>query len=150
MIPLDHGSGKEPPRPTRCMAKGRVWGHKRKPLPPPPVVGPRHLLPLGSPAFPNPDVPVLRNDHWCVFIEYVRYSVVCRFASCGPVMCVDIDECKQPVKPCDQLCHNSPGTYHCSCRDGYLLNVTDNRSCSGLNAAIQYTVAATRLFATFH
>lgn len=34
--------------------------------------------------------------------------------------CVDYDDC-QIWGICDQLCENRPGTHHCSCADGYLL-----------------------------
>ncbi|XP_057711453.1 CD248 molecule, endosialin a [Corythoichthys intestinalis] len=34
--------------------------------------------------------------------------------------CVDVDECLQ--SPCEHSCSNSPGTFQCSCREGYRLD----------------------------
>lgn len=42
----------------------------------------------------------------------------------------DIDECvsNQGLGPCMEHCHNSPGSYRCSCRYGYIL-AGDGHSC---------------------
>jgi hypothetical protein len=42
----------------------------------------------------------------------------------------DIDECKLGSSGCDHECHNTPGTYHCECKDGFYLD-TDNKTCNG-------------------
>ena len=42
----------------------------------------------------------------------------------------DINECSQGNGGCVQLCVNAVGTYACSCREGYTLNV-DERTCDG-------------------
>ncbi|XP_058834556.1 uncharacterized protein LOC131691885 [Topomyia yanbarensis] len=39
----------------------------------------------------------------------------------------DINECKQ-LKPCDQTCYNTDGSYYCTCRDGFTLQA-DRQSC---------------------
>ena len=39
---------------------------------------------------------------------------------------IDIDECDDI--PCHQICHNTPGSYQCSCYDGYGL---DGIACIG-------------------
>ena len=36
----------------------------------------------------------------------------------GTSECVDIDECAVPGK-CSQMCHNTKGSYFCSCAPGY-------------------------------
>ena len=40
----------------------------------------------------------------------------------------DIDECEG--RPCDHICTNNVGSFECSCRSGYLLQI-DGTSCSG-------------------
>jgi len=39
---------------------------------------------------------------------------------------IDVDECDDI--PCHQICHNTPGSYQCSCYDGYEL---DGIACIG-------------------
>uniref|UniRef100_UPI00398F4307 complement C1r-A subcomponent-like n=1 Tax=Pristiophorus japonicus TaxID=55135 RepID=UPI00398F4307 len=44
---------------------------------------------------------------------------------------IDVDECETQVEdtlPCDHLCHNSLGSYFCSCHHGYQLQ-DDGKSC---------------------
>ena len=41
---------------------------------------------------------------------------------------VDIDECAS--SPCEHTCTNTPGSFVCSCNDGYVLN-SDGRTCTG-------------------
>ena len=33
--------------------------------------------------------------------------------------CEDVNECEADDTSCDQLCVNTPGSYHCSCEAGY-------------------------------
>ena len=40
----------------------------------------------------------------------------------------DVNECLSSNGGCEQNCHNSEGSYECSCEDGYLLS-GDNRTC---------------------
>ena len=35
--------------------------------------------------------------------------------------CVDINECQESIAKCDTNCHNTEGSYHCSCNHGYQL-----------------------------
>lgn len=35
---------------------------------------------------------------------------------------VDIDECSLGIEVCQQLCHNTPGSYICDCLVGYEQN----------------------------
>lgn len=44
---------------------------------------------------------------------------------------LDIDECNINVDGCDQNCHNTNGSYYCSCNSGYRLNI-DNLTCDGM------------------
>ncbi|CAC5394796.1 unnamed protein product [Mytilus coruscus] len=43
---------------------------------------------------------------------------------------VDINECDTTLNKCDQNCLNTPGSYKCSCNDGYILTPTDQRKCT--------------------
>lgn len=40
---------------------------------------------------------------------------------------MDIDECIAD-KPCDQMCHNTDGSFYCTCRLGFVLQ-SDRQSC---------------------
>lgn len=42
----------------------------------------------------------------------------------------DIDECTVE-KPCNQVCLNNPGSYECSCNEGYVLSREDPNFCVG-------------------
>jgi len=46
------------------------------------------------------------------------------------LLILDIDECKTDNGGCNQNCTNTPGSYHCSCLDGYEM-MDDNHTCSG-------------------
>jgi hypothetical protein len=41
--------------------------------------------------------------------------------------CEDVDECSTPAHNCSHLCNNTPGSYHCHCRDGFELEEDDRR-----------------------
>ena len=43
---------------------------------------------------------------------------------------LDIDECTEERHECEQICHNSVGSYACSCHIGYRLD-GDGLSCNG-------------------
>ncbi|XP_061891515.1 growth arrest-specific protein 6 [Entelurus aequoreus] len=49
----------------------------------------------------------------------------------------DVDECSKRNGGCDHECHNTVGSYHCSCRQGYMLvgrhMCNDLDECEGLN-----------------
>nr|AQT19789.1 hypothetical protein Smed-vldlr [Schmidtea mediterranea] len=43
--------------------------------------------------------------------------------------CVDIDECSASPSKCNQICKNTPGSYECSCYDGYRQNQHNSEYC---------------------
>ena len=44
----------------------------------------------------------------------------------------DLDECTMGVHSCEQSCHNTPGSYSCSCEGGFQLRA-DKRHCIGMS-----------------
>ncbi|KAG2455866.1 EGFL7 protein, partial [Polypterus senegalus] len=48
----------------------------------------------------------------------------------------DVDECAVGSHGCSQRCRNTPGSYQCSCQDGYQLD-TDGRTCQANNRTEQ-------------
>ena len=50
-----------------------------------------------------------------------------------PYVCFDLDECATGRHNCEHKCHNSEGSYSCSCKFGYTLH-TDAHSCSKIDA----------------
>lgn len=51
---------------------------------------------------------------------------------CG-IIDQDLDECED--EPCDYTCNNVPGSFQCSCADGFVLH-SDNRSCDGMHRCV--------------
>ena len=45
---------------------------------------------------------------------------------------IDHNECLSNTHVCEQVCHNSHGTYTCTCNTGYRL-ASNNRTCDGTN-----------------
>ncbi|KZS09136.1 Fibrillin-1-like protein, partial [Daphnia magna] len=54
-----------------------------------------------------------------------------------PRSCVDIDECTETARLCQQNCANTWGSYQCSCQSGYTL-APDNRSCHDVDECELY------------
>ena len=52
-------------------------------------------------------------------------------------MYLDINECLS--SPCGQTCTNTPGSFVCSCNDGYILD-SDGTSCLGLSVCTVYDI----------
>ena len=45
----------------------------------------------------------------------------------------DLDECTMGVHSCSHMCHNTLGSYACSCKEGYQLQ-SDKLHCLGTEA----------------
>ncbi|XP_051918469.1 vitamin K-dependent protein S isoform X1 [Hippocampus zosterae] len=66
------------------------------------------------------------------------YKCVCKPGWNGQCCEEDIDECSDPkfLAGCNQKCDNIPGSFHCSCKDGYYL--IDNIKCADVNECRMY------------
>ena len=53
--------------------------------------------------------------------------------------CVDIDECAIQNTGCEHLCHNTQGSYFCSCYEGFNFSSTDLHVCQSLNSQTIFT-----------
>lgn len=58
-----------------------------------------------------------------------RYSNVCVYV-CLYWCTIDNNECLTNNGGCDDICTNTPGSYTCSCKDGYELDA-DKHTCNG-------------------
>lgn len=54
---------------------------------------------------------------------------------------VDINECASNNGGCNQNCHNTPGSYYCSCNSGYNL-ASNGRACNGKVVASSFVIYA--------
>ena len=51
----------------------------------------------------------------------------------------DIDECGLGIGKCQHICHNTAGSFYCSCNDGYTLE-SDGINCAGKLTLQMYIV----------
>lgn len=49
---------------------------------------------------------------------------------------IDINECEQSPKICDQRCTDLTPGYQCSCNPGYHLDLNNKKSCIGIQSVI--------------
>ncbi len=49
----------------------------------------------------------------------------------------DVDECIDDIHDCSQNCHNTVGSYTCSCNDGFVID-SDSRGCNGITYSYSY------------
>ena len=69
---------------------------------------------------------------WCAPLgELARDSLIRQLLSfVVRQLFIDIDECASTSHGCDHQCHNTPGSYYCTCDNGYYLGL-DGRTCIG-------------------
>ena len=61
-------------------------------------------------------------------LQLITISLVC--VCLNHFTTTDINECSTNNGGCDHYCHNSAGSYSCSCYSNYQLN-SDNHTCNG-------------------
>ena len=54
-------------------------------------------------------------------------------------MNTDHNECNSNAHACEHVCHNSQGSYACSCNTGYRL-AANNRTCDGKKVTFLYFI----------
>ena len=57
----------------------------------------------------------------------------------------DIDECEVDNGGCEEMCVNTPGSYHCLCPRGFILQ-DDNHTCEGIISCPRTIICDTYLF----
>ena len=50
-----------------------------------------------------------------------QHGTISAYLYIDPLVLTDIDECEEIPEICDQDCHNTEGSFYCSCRDGFVL-----------------------------
>ena len=74
------------------------------------------------------------------YYEYTSYNAVFAICVCKLLFILeelmtiyfsDVNECDESTDSCQQNCHNTNGSYECSCNAGYTLN-PDGFSCDGM------------------
>lgn len=86
----------------------------------------------------------MKFDHWWILftvililhrMDAIGLAATCikpwRLEACA-LFLTDINECTG-ANNCEQVCHNTVGSYYCSCRKGYVL-ASDNKKCVGKQA----------------
>ena len=79
------------------------------------------------------------DDHGCNGMLYNIYCsqiqvcdhITVKYLSLSLTFLIDINECVNDTSGCEQLCHNTIGSYYCTCEEGYYLG-NDNHSCLGM------------------
>ena len=50
----------------------------------------------------------------------------------------DIDECALDNGFCEHSCHNTIGSYYCTCNDGFIL-LEDGKGCTGIETDVPHS-----------
>lgn len=59
------------------------------------------------------------------------FTCICKLGWQGETCEIDINECKNPSNfngGCNQICENTPGSYYCSCKSGYVM-LSNKKEC---------------------
>jgi hypothetical protein len=84
-------------------------------------------------AWSNPRGFVLYNKGFsCAFALKCQWVVLHGITICS-IPLLDTDECE--YYPCDHECHNTPGSFYCTCKKGYTIQM-DKLSCKGTSCKV--------------
>ena len=76
-------------------------------------------------------VSIITVPFWCPSMILLPYYLLAdHIQSTVVILNTDIDECTEGTHQCQQNCHNTIGSYTCSCNNGFTID-TDGRSCNG-------------------
>ncbi|XP_035672972.1 polycystic kidney disease and receptor for egg jelly-related protein-like [Branchiostoma floridae] len=81
------------------------------------------------------------GDLYCSFKDGKCSSGGCEAGWEGTSCHIDIDECNVGTHNCEQICNNNPGSFTCSCNEGYRLS-SNGWDCVGILTSL--TIAATQ------
>ena len=72
------------------------------------------------------------RQNYSLLFRYEAAFLFCRWCSNLHLTFSDIDDCNssKPLTPCDQICENIPGSYKCSCQEGF--NLVNGSRCEGI------------------
>ena len=76
---------------------------------------------------------VTQAIHWTTITDLVLVSECVDTNTTTPfllIILLDIDECSSSNGGCAQTCHNTGGSYYCTCGTGYSL-ASNNHGCDG-------------------
>uniref|UniRef100_A0A452E444 Vitamin K-dependent protein S n=1 Tax=Capra hircus TaxID=9925 RepID=A0A452E444_CAPHI len=66
------------------------------------------------------------------------FTCICKSGWQGEKCESDINECKDPVNVnggCSQICENTPGSYHCSCKNGFVM-LSNKKDCKDVDECV--------------
>ena len=71
-----------------------------------------------------------------VYLQMAQLVKVCTHSTSlvrlsKSILLSDVDECRE-ANPCSDVCVNTPGSYYCSCSEGFVLDSDDEVTCHGL------------------
>ncbi|KAM4887385.1 vitamin K-dependent protein S [Thomomys bottae] len=82
----------------------------------------------------NP-VPCHEDGYWNCKDGQASFTCICKPGWQGARCEFDINECKDPSTVnggCSQICDNTPGSYHCSCRSGFTM-LSNKKDCKDVD-----------------
>ncbi|KAM9635607.1 vitamin K-dependent protein S [Trichechus inunguis] len=66
------------------------------------------------------------------------FTCICKSGWQGEMCEFDINECKNPANTnggCSQICDNTPGSYHCSCKSGFVM-LSNKKDCKDVDECV--------------
>ncbi|KAM5277562.1 vitamin K-dependent protein S isoform 2-T2 [Hipposideros larvatus] len=76
-------------------------------------------------------LPCNKDGYWSCKDGQASFTCICRPGWRGDKCEFDINECENPSNKnglCSQICVNTPGSYHCSCKSGFIM-LSNKKDC---------------------